>query len=677
MASNFFKIDKGVTFTPQTAEPTGQNGDVYYNSTLNTFRKYENGAWRNFGSGGSGSGKNYLSVYTASTASGVANTGNGDFELGGTTGFTLGTVTLTSGLPTGVPTFGSGASGNLSLSTISSGQLAQLYSLGYVSSAATTAGNFVASDAFFIDEEDKAKVLGFKFFYKAAVNPTNGNFSGTSSNSFGVAIYDVTNSAWIIPAGVFNFVQNSGTGICQGSFQTSATGTQYRIVVYNVTATAGAITMYFDDFFVGPQNFVSAPAMTDWVAYTPTFVGAGTVTGASFFWRRVGDMLEVQGFYTYGTPTGSIASFTLPAGFVLDPAKIGLSTNLTSDNAAPAWGHYSETSGIEGGKILTATGTSTTLVYFSGIAGAGQSIAPVVGTTAFPNTNRKSFLRFAVPIASWSSNSSMSNDTDTRVVAACATHSATLAVTANNVIAWTTTSFDTHNGFSAGVYTVPVSGIYDCNLIVAHTGGASSNHFLNKNGVSVGRIVANGSGVLTAGGFPVQCVAGDTLSIVSGSSVTIDYTAPSGVSTGLKAFFSVIRRSGPAVVAAAEKVYLQYTGNAAGTLTANTTNIDWTTKVVDSHGAWSGTVFTAPRSGWYDVKGAVKTSANLSAGTLLQLYVNTVLKTTIGYGSGSLINSISGSIYLLAGDALSIRSDGTPTLSNSAVQHHIDISSQG
>jgi len=174
---------------------------------------------------------------------------NPSIEDGTTTGFSLGNVTLPSNFPSGVPTFGSGASGTLALTASSSSPLAGSYSLLYADSAATTAGNFVATDAFTVDLEGQAKVMQWKAFYKASVNPTNGNFSGTSSNSFGWAIYDVTNSAWIQPAGVYNMVQNSGVGMASGTFQTSSTGTSYRLVMYNGNASSGAISMQLDDVF--------------------------------------------------------------------------------------------------------------------------------------------------------------------------------------------------------------------------------------------------------------------------------------------------------------------------------------------------------------------------------------------------------------------------------------------
>jgi hypothetical protein len=210
--------------------------------------------------------KNYLTAYTSSTSSGTPNTGNGDLEFGSTTGWSLGNIgSLTNNLPTGTPTFGSGASGNLSISAVSSGQLAGNYSLSYVSSAATTQGDMLASNAFFIDTEDQAKVLTWSFYYKAVSNSTNANWSGTNSNSLAVAIYDVTNSSWLTSTANFGMTQSSGVGFVTGTCQTNSTTTQLRIVVYNANATSGAITVYFDDFNIGPQTKSFGVPVTDWV----------------------------------------------------------------------------------------------------------------------------------------------------------------------------------------------------------------------------------------------------------------------------------------------------------------------------------------------------------------------------------------------------------------------------
>lgn len=49
--SDFYKVRKGPFLGPQDTEPAGSNGMIYYNSVLNKFRKFENGAWSDIGSG--------------------------------------------------------------------------------------------------------------------------------------------------------------------------------------------------------------------------------------------------------------------------------------------------------------------------------------------------------------------------------------------------------------------------------------------------------------------------------------------------------------------------------------------------------------------------------------------------------------------------------------------------
>ena len=38
--------DNGLVVPSVTADPTGENGSIIYNTTSNKFRIYENGAWR-------------------------------------------------------------------------------------------------------------------------------------------------------------------------------------------------------------------------------------------------------------------------------------------------------------------------------------------------------------------------------------------------------------------------------------------------------------------------------------------------------------------------------------------------------------------------------------------------------------------------------------------------------
>jgi len=589
--------------------------------------------------------------------------GNPGFESNTTTGWSLGTATLTNGLPTGVPTFGSGASGNLSIAVTSTNPLSGSYSLSEVSSAATTAGDFLASDAFTIDIADQAKVMAFKFAYSAVTNPTNGNFSGTSSNSFGVAIYDVTNSAWIIPAGVFNLVQGSGVGIASGTFQTTANSTQYRLVIYNATVTAGAITMYYDEFYLGPQTTAAGAAIGDWTAYTPTITGLGTPTNVAYYYRVVGDSVQIAGSQTSGTAAASIFSITLPSGMVLDTAKIGISN--TTAAAGPHFGtiEFSNSDGF--GVIVTATGTSTGLVYMA----TRSSLVPKNGSDLSGNSVVGT-VNFTVPIAGLSSNTVMSSDTDTRVTELIV-NGQPANVTANNPIIYPTVLSDTNAAYNAttGRYTVPVSGWYKVTASGAATVAAATLLYLYKN-ASIGAVmgqsqVANG---LLFGSADIKCVAGDVLDV-----------RPDGNATAFAASatlnqLSITRVTGPATVAASEKVYLQYTANAGNALTASTTNITYSTKVIDSHNAWSGTTFTAPYTGWFNVTGTVLTTAATTAG--IYLYVDTVSKILLSSTVSSDLKTISGGIYLISGQVLSLRSDTNATLSNSSTAHTVAITSQ-
>lgn len=51
MSRKHFKISKGISISPVTAQPAdAENGDLIYNSSTSQFEKYENGAWTSLGS---------------------------------------------------------------------------------------------------------------------------------------------------------------------------------------------------------------------------------------------------------------------------------------------------------------------------------------------------------------------------------------------------------------------------------------------------------------------------------------------------------------------------------------------------------------------------------------------------------------------------------------------------
>lgn len=259
--------DTGATAANRIQTGTGANASMANNASFEFVYDSTSSRWQlvgGTGSGGSGA-KNYLTPIITSTSSGVPNVGNGNFEFGNTTGWSLAHSTLSSLFPTSVATAGTGfdsthggtaASGNLSLSTVTGGsQIDGSYSGSLVSSAASTAGDLLISKPFFIDASDQGKILPWAFNYKAVSGTFN--FSGTSANTFAVYIYDVTNGAWISPVGVYNMVQSAGVGVATGSFVANSNSILYQIALININATAGAYSLTVDDFVVGSGSGAS------------------------------------------------------------------------------------------------------------------------------------------------------------------------------------------------------------------------------------------------------------------------------------------------------------------------------------------------------------------------------------------------------------------------------------
>lgn len=332
-------IGDALTLT-QTATPTtpgvGLN-KIYAKTDGNIYKLTPSGIESQIGAGGGGGAKNYIG-----TVNGI--NGNGDFELGSTAGFSLFSTTLTGVIPTGTvaaPTAGTSLGVTLSPSNLIAGKYSGVFSGG----TSFSAGQGLITDAFTIDNEDQAKVLSFKFAYKASAGATF-NFSGTSTNTFAVYVYDVTAGAWIQPAGAYNLVQGTGIGIAQGSFQTSAASTQYRLALICINPYASGATLYVDDFQVGPNIATTGliPKASNIVPITS--VGSGTYTVPSGVYQ-----IKVRMVGGGGGGTG-----------------VGGNSTGASNGGTSLFG-----------SLLSATGGSFD-GNFGGAGGSGTITAPAVGT---------------------------------------------------------------------------------------------------------------------------------------------------------------------------------------------------------------------------------------------------------------------------------------------------------
>lgn len=607
VANNLSDVNsKSTSFNNLSPMTTG--GDLIYGGASGTGTRLANGTFNQVLTSAGGTtapswttlqqgNKNYITF--------------GTFENNATTGWSLGTVgTLTNAIPTGSPTFGSGASGNLSITTVSSGQLAGAFSLSYVSSAATTAGNMLASQAYTIDAEDQAKVLTFKFYYSAFSGTANANWSGTSSNSFGIAIYDVTNSSWLTSTANFGMTQGSGIGYVTGTCQTNATTASLRFVVYNANATSGAATIYFDDFSLGPQTAPLGSPISDWTSFTPTGSWS-TNTTYTGWWKREGDKLSlILKLALAGAPTSASLTINLPTGLTIDTTKLPATpTNVVFP--AQLLGQAAAHSFV-GSASYSSTTALAALYYTDGSTASIQTVAAVTQAApyTFANADFVYLTVSDIPISGWSSNVQMSNDTDTRVVAMTAlsqTPTGTLTNSAN-VVKFGTVTNDTHAAYntSTGLYTVPVTGWYSISSAldvarVSNTVGNAIGVYLYKNGstlISSNFTKAASTSVInyivTATGI-VFCNAGDTL----GSYSYADATTPTYETALGGSSLSINRLSGPSVIAVTESVNGTYTDTAGNSIGTSLATYTYATKVKDSHNAYSGGTLTIPVSGQY------------------------------------------------------------------------------
>jgi hypothetical protein len=170
--------------------------------------------------------------------------------------------------------------------------------------------------------------------------------------------------------------------------------------------------------------------------------------------------------------------------------------------------------------LVTAASVGALVAYTgSYLVAAGQTIEVRSNNTS--GVNNASSTLFIERV------SGASAITAAETVATRSNDSSTSLSGAFTTIVWTNKNYDTHNAFSAGVFTVPVSGKYlvNCLFSVAgtFTAGQNADIVLQKNGSNVSEFIGRVSGSQTAVQLVIndiiECVAGDTLRIQVAASV--------------------------------------------------------------------------------------------------------------------------------------------------------------
>lgn len=628
------------------------------------------------GSGGGGA-KNFIS--------------NGDAETG-TTGWTVDSFAAAS-RPSGALT---GVSTGLTFTTTATNPLSDTNSFLITKDAVNRQGRVVYT-GITLTSGYFAKVLEISAQY--VVN--SGTFvAGSSGIDSDIIFYlqNVTDGTFIEPSS-FKLLSNSTTipDVFSATFQTAAAATSYRLLMYVATTSEAAYVLKVDNISVSPSNYVYGSPVTDYQYYTPTTQGLGTPTSVDFKWRRIGQVMEIQGTLLAGTVTGSQLQIGLPSAYNISTT---LSTgsevvgSFTTNNITIASSSYvvlaaGNTSYIAVGAKLTTTTNQYNYQNANSVLATGNAIT----------------IHCFVPIIGWSSSVQMSDKTDTRVVAFRAlSQLATGTITSTISVAKLGTVYkDTHGAYNTttGVYTVPVSGFYSVNGTTNTTASSSA-----LNNYTAASVLVNGAtnaesftSIQTATSTTlnasvsaiVYCDAGDTISLGCRS----NQTSPV-YSTGLSGtYLSINRISGPSAIAASESVNCRYT-NTAGTSISNSgsdINVPFATKDYDSHGAYNTStgIFTAPISGKYKISSyltfasgvyAVGNSIDASVyknGSVHSYGANITVQAATTQTIGTNINS---TVNLLAGDTVEIRvynsrTAGATALNTSAGYNHVEIERVG
>lgn len=523
-----------------------------------------------------------------------------------------------------IPANGTGGTAtDLTFSRTTSTPLDGTASFSMVQANSTSLQGKGVSYDFSIDTADQAQPIAVQFNYNASSTfvASNGITAplndGTTTTNAGnsdieVFIYDVTNSQLIYVTP--EVLTGNGANYFQfkGTFQSNPNSTSYRLIFHVATTSANATgwTFKFDQVFVGrlPVNY--GPPVTDWVQFTMVITGsssnptkANTTLFDNAYWRRVGDSMEIVYTYAHNNNTGAAAGsgtylFGLPSGYTIDSNKISVSTT----NAPGVVGSATVSStNVPTGSVKVYN--TTNLSIYANEAAA--STAGMVGSSFIPMNAADARYSFSarVPIAGWSSNVVMSNDTDCRVVAASYYVSASNAILNNteSTIPLTTKLVDTHSAVSSNTFTVPVSGIYEIfvNAGPDSTSGGAIDLYVaaRKNGVQIGvkspLYNASTSGQMSATGrWVVSCAAGDTLD------ARLLYA--NGANRNISGQVDIQRYSGPASIATTDTIACRYT-QSGGSTSSGGAIFKYTTKDYDTHSFYntSSGIATAPASGKY------------------------------------------------------------------------------
>lgn len=493
------------------------------------------------------------------------------------------------------PVDGTGGTANITWTRVTTTPLAGAGSFAFTKDTSNRLGQGVSYE-FTVEPAYRARVCNIQFDY--IFTASNGTFD-TSNSNLTVYIYDVTNSQLIQPS-TYTFSSNSQSipTQFQSSFQTSATGSTYRLIFHVATAATVGYTIKFDNVQVTPTEYAYGTPVTDWQSYTPTVsnlgTGSSTNTGR---WRRIGDSAQIefniQKDASAGSGTGTV-TISLPSGLVVDTSKF---------SASSFNGHV----GTLYTNDSTQAASNNAVQYVNSVSG----IVLLYGTISLQGLNMSANNTWrgviTLPILGWSSSVQVSDGYNSRALIATAGRSASQTVSTNAETKIDINAYDVDTATMVDLTNKRInilsSGWYSLSANIVAGSVTSSETVIGRIKLSGTTINAN-VGITSTNGFcyipisakSVYCTAGQYVEFFVDSDLDTSYTVGGSTAT---TWLCVEKSQAPTTIAANDTVAMSYQ-NTAGTSLTNGATIPFATKVFDTHGAWiNNNTFKVPISGIY------------------------------------------------------------------------------
>lgn len=574
-----------------------------------------------------------------------------------------------------IPVDGTGGTATgLTLAASSSSPLEGDFSFLLTQANSTSLQGKGVSTDFTIDNAALSGLFTIKFDFLASNTfvPSDGITTplndGTTSTNAGnsdieVFIYDITNAA-LIAVNPSALVSRGNGYSYKGTFQTAANSNSYRLIFHVATTSANATgwTFKFDNVFAGRLSVYPSFPGSDFstvYSFVPS-AGFGTTTNGTYSSRRMGDSLEVKFSFKCGSVAGSVAALNLPTGLSIDASK--LSANVNGSYLSTALGLNTSTETLYDNHDFNNSiavfydGSDISKVYFAYQAGGTSGQFNKVNVNTIFSTNEYVTSTFTIPILGWSSVNDITTETDLRTVAFQADVLSNQGTGGN--VSWDTVNIDTHNAYSSGTYTVPISGLYYVQTQLWITSNAAPAITISLNGsTKTESFFHNVSNNSVSGGSSeilLKCVAGDAITVQVSGGFTLD--------GGLN-FISIFKISGASTLINSNIIAARASGSMSGT-TAHTPFI-FPTVDFDTNGAYNTSTgqYRVPVSGFYEICGAFFSGSAFG----VEVWKNGVFDSVAGYAppdSGS--TAYSTLMKCIAGDLITVVPGlTTGTISNS------------